>query len=156
MSLEDFGRTYSPARERQLEVMSKRIQRQEARDANNRMRQDALVELRRDPERFMKFVTVKGQNECWPYSGMVFGSAFDMGYFVNDGHLEVASRVMCFLAYDRMVPDHVDVTPTCGDYFCCNPFHFVISGRGWTGMQKHGCGVVAGKWLCDNLPEVRK
>lgn len=155
---------FTPERERVLERMRKRLVRQDNRDAINRVRQDHHVWLRREPQSYMRLVDMRGPDDCWPWLGTRHWNhsdettrlRFEQGGFSLGDRNEMATHVMCFLAYDRIVPDEIDITPTCYDHLCCNPRHFLVTPHGTPREDKHLYGEPAGKWLCENVREVAK
>lgn len=147
--------TYSVERVKQLDRMAKRLVRQDNRDAKNNLRLDALRDLRAEPNRFMQHVGMTTPTDCWPWSGPngfnhpeAYRERFLESYFTLCSGREMATHVMCFLAYDRMVPDGLDITPTCGDHLCMNPAHFLVTNHGASGEQKQLYGEPAREFLC--------
>lgn len=42
----------------------------------------------------------------------------------------IATRVLCYLTFGREVPEHLDITPLCGNHLCCNVEHIAITPHG--------------------------
>lgn len=92
--------------------------------------------------------TSGGPDACHPWTGSTRWThddhrvgSFEYGRFRYEGcdsyHV---SHVVCFATFGREPPKECDVTPTCGNYLCCNLDHLVVTrfGSGRAGKIENG------------------
>ena len=72
-------------------------------------------------DRFYKNVSVRGDDECWPWIGVRLRAGY--GQFNHRYTRIVASRVAWELANQRTIPHGLFACHSCDNPPCCNPRH---------------------------------
>lgn len=124
-----------------------------------RLARDAVIETerareahRRSQEGFWDNIdTSAGPGACHPWTGERRWTAahpkphdFEYGVFHYQGCDSYhANRVLCFATFGQEPPKELDVTPSCGNYLCCNLDHLYMTrfGSGREEKIKNGAPV---------------
>jgi hypothetical protein len=92
-------------------------------------------------ERFWSHVTIKTDNECWPWSGATTGKD-GRGQFRQNGKLIIAARVAYELCYGVLLQNLA--LHKCDNPKCCNPHHlydgtYADNNRDAVSRGRHVC-----------------
>jgi hypothetical protein len=73
-----------------------------------------------DISRFWSYVDIKGEDECWEYTGAKNKKGY--GRFKFNGKLILSHRIAYELYFGR-IPEGKQINHKCNNRPCCNPFH---------------------------------
>jgi hypothetical protein len=75
-------------------------------------------------DRILKFIDIKGENECWEFTGFKNKNGYGK-IGISNGKVDSAHRVM-YKIYNGNIPEDMVIMHTCDNPACCNPKHLVL------------------------------
>jgi hypothetical protein len=79
-------------------------------------------------QRFWSMVDVKGEDECWPWTGYVMPSGYGRARVKGIGRVYAHRQAYEFASEDvGLIPDGMFCCHTCSNKLCCNPAHLFLA-----------------------------